>query len=329
VERAPSRDATGAPENRELTQAVVAPEVGVAPGAWQLFWRRFRGDTFALGALTFLALVILAALFAPLIVKVLGHPPNEQYPEMLDPSFGTPTGPSWNFPFGVDAVGSDVFSRVLYGARVSLLVAFVGTFFATVIGGVLGTLAGFYRGKTDTFISRIIDIVLAFPVLLLALGIASACSLGNGCLGGIVKPGITTVIGIIVLFSWTYVARLVRGQVLSLREKEFVEAAHASGASTRVILTREIFPNLVTPLVVYSALIIPQNILLEAALSYLGVGIAPPQASWGQMIAEATPLFDSAWWYFLFPGVALVLTVLAFNLVGEGIRDALDPYLAK
>lgn len=222
-----------------------------------------------------------------------------------------------------------MFSRVLYGARISLLVALVGTAMATAIGGVLGTLAGYYRGVVDTIISRAIDVMLAFPLLLLALGIASACSLGNGCLGGVIKPGAGTVIGIIVLFSWTYVARLVRGQVLSLREREFVEAARASGAGGGSILLREIFPNLVTPLVVYSALVIPQNILLEAALSYLGVGIAPPQASWGQMIAEATPLFASAWWYFLFPGVALVLTVLAFSLVGEGIRDALDPYLAK
>ena len=139
----------------------------------------------------------------------------------------------------------------------------------------------------------------------------------------------TTVIGIIVLFSWTYFARLARGQVLSLREKEFVEAARATGAGDLSILGREILPNLVTPLLVYLTLVIPLNILLEAALSYLGVGINPPQASWGQMIAEATPPFDSAWWYFLFPGLALVLTVLAFNLLGEAIRDALDPHTSR
>ncbi len=300
-----------------------------APSPWQLFWRRFRSDKLALCALAFLVALILLALFAPLITRLVAHPPNAQYPETLDQVYGTPTGPSREFLFGVDAVGSDVFSRVLYGARVSLAVAFIGTALATLIGGVLGTMAGYYRGITDTIISRTIDVMLAFPLLLLALGIASACSLGHGCVHGLVKPGMTTVIGIIVLFSWTYVARLVRGQVLSLREREFVEAAHATGASSPAILAREIFPNLVTPLVVYSALVIPQNILLEAALSYLGVGIAPPQASWGQMIAEATPLFDSAWWYFLFPGLFLVLTVLAFNLVGEGIRDALDPYLSK
>jgi ABC-type dipeptide/oligopeptide/nickel transport system permease subunit len=138
----------------------------------------------------------------------------------------------------------------------------------------------------------------------------------------------TTVIGIIVLFSWTYFARLARGQTLSLREQEFVEAARATGAGDLSILGREILPNLVTPVIVYAALVIPQNILLEAALSFLGVGINPPQASWGQMIAAATPIFDSAWWYFVFPGAALVLTVLAFNLLGEAVRDSLDPHLS-
>jgi peptide/nickel transport system permease protein len=139
----------------------------------------------------------------------------------------------------------------------------------------------------------------------------------------------STVIGIIVLFSWTYFARLARGQVLSIREREFVEAARATGASDAAILGREILPNVIPTVLVYVMLVIPLNILLEAALSFLGVGINPPQASWGQMIAEATPSFDTAWWYFLFPGLALVLTVLAFNLLGEAVRDALDPRMSK
>jgi ABC-type dipeptide/oligopeptide/nickel transport system permease subunit len=221
-----------------------------------------------------------------------------------------------------------VFARVLYGARVSLVVALVGTGVALLVGTALGVVAGYYRGIVDTLISRTVDVMLAFPLLLLALGIGSACSLGNGCAGGLVKPGMTTVIGIIVLFSWTYFARLARGQTLSLREQEFVEAARATGAGDLSILGREILPNLVTPVIVYAALVIPQNILLEAALSFLGVGINPPQASWGQMIAEATPSFDTAWWYFVFPGAALVLTVLAFNLLGEAVRDSLDPHLS-
>ena len=294
-----------------------------------LFWERLRSDRIALIAFTFLLVVVLAAVFAGPITRLVAHPPNAQYTDRLDQVFGTPTGPSWDFLFGVDTVGSDVFSRVLYGARVSLTVALVGTGIAMLIGTTLGIVAGYYRGIVDTVISRTVDVMLAFPLLLLALGIASACSLGQGCVGGVIQPGMTTVIGIIILFSWTYFARLARGQVLSLREKEFVEAARATGAGDLAILGREILPNLVTPVLVYLTLVIPLNILLEAALSYLGVGINPPQASWGQMIAEATPLFDSAWWYFLFPGVALVLTVLAFNLLGEAVRDALDPHMSK
>jgi peptide/nickel transport system permease protein len=289
----------------------------------------FRHDALALAALAFLALVVTSGLLAGTIADTFAHPPNAQYPEKLDPVFGTPTGPSREFFFGVDTVGSDVFARVLYGARVSLLIAVIGTGIAMVIGTTLGTIAGYYRGVVDTVISRATDVMLAFPLLLLALGIASACSLGQGCVGGLIEPGMTTVIGIVVLFGWTYFARLARGQVLSLREKEFVEAARATGAGDLGIIGREILPNLVTPIVVYAALVIPQVILLEAALSFLGVGINPPQASWGQMIAEATPVFDSAWWYFVFPGLALVLTVLAFNLIGEAVRDALDPHMSK
>jgi ABC-type dipeptide/oligopeptide/nickel transport system permease subunit len=295
---------------------------------FQLFWERFREDRVALAALGFIVLEIAIAVFAPWIVRVLGHPPNAQYPETLDPSFGTPTGPSRWFLFGVDTVGRDVFSRVVYGARVSLEVALVATALSVGLGVVAGMLAGFHRGPVDTLISRVIDVTLAFPILLLALGIASSCSLGSGCLRGTVKPGLSTVIVAIVVVNWTYIGRIIRGQTLSLREKEFVEAARVAGAGSTTIMFRELLPNLVAPIVVYSTLVIPQNILLEAALSYLGVGIDPPQASWGEMLAEATPIFATAWWFFLFPGLALLLTVLAFNLLGDGIRDALDPKTA-
>jgi peptide/nickel transport system permease protein len=292
---------------------------------WQLFWVRFRRDKVALAALAFLGLLILVALLAGPITRALAHPPDAQFPGALDPRFGTPTGPSSTFPFGVDKVGEDVFSRVVYGARVSLEVAFIATALSMAIGVVLGMVAGYYRGAVDTLISRVIDITLAFPILLLALGIGSACSLGNGCAGGAVKPGLPTVVVAIVVINWTYIGRIIRGQVLSLREKEFVEAARAAGAPNRTILFREILPNLTAPIVVYATLVIPQNILLEAALSFLGVGINPPQASWAEMLAEATPIFNTAWWFFAFPGAALLLTVLAFNLLGDGVRDALDP----
>jgi len=174
-------------------------------------------------------------------------------------------------------------------------------------------------------LSRLMDVLLAFPILLLGIGLASACALGDGCLGGIIQPGLTTVIFVIALATWPYIARIIRGQVLSLREKEFVEAARSVGASNPRIMLRHILPNLVAPLIVYTTLIVPTNILFEAALSFLGVGVQPPAASWGQMIADATSIFDTAWWYMVFPGVALVLTVLAFNLVGDGLQDALNP----
>ncbi len=207
----------------------------------------------------------------------------------------------------------------------SLEVAFISTGIAVLIGVIVGTVAGYFRGWIDSLLARLMDIVLAFPILLLAIGLASACSLGKGCLGGLITPGRVTLIVVIALSSWPYIGRIIRGQVLSIREKEYIEAARSLGASNSRIMFREILPNLVAPIIVYTSLILPTNILYEAALSFLGVGVQPPTASWGQMIASATPIFDTAWWYMLFPGIALVLTVLAFNLVGDGLQDALNP----
>jgi peptide/nickel transport system permease protein len=278
-----------------------------------------------MAAFAFVVMLIIVAIAAPLIVKLVGaRPPDQQATKYLD-SFGTPTGPSKDNIFGVDTLGRDLFSRVLYGARVSLQVALIATAISVFIGVVFGMIAGFYRGWVDTVISRFIDVLLAFPILLFGIGLASACSLGKGCLGGLIKPGLTVVIFVIAFVNWTYIARIVRGQVLSLREKEFIEASRSLGASNFRIVFREVLPNLVAPIIVYTTLIIPQNILFEAALSFLGVGVQPPQASWGQMLAEATDIFDSAWWYMVFPGTALLLTVLAFNLLGDGLQDALNP----
>src|SRR5487761_239419 len=296
--------------------------VGRTP--WELFWARFKRDKVAIAALVFIVLLVLVAILAGPITAAVAHSPDAQFPQYLD-SFGLPSGPSSRFLFGLDQVGRDVFSRVLYGAQASLEVALIATAISVGIGVVLGMVAGYFRGWVDTIISRLIDVTLAFPILLLALGIASACSLGNGCAAGLNHPGLGTVIVAIVVINWTYIGRIIRGQVLSLREKEFIEAARASGARSSTIIFRELLPNLVAPIVVYSTLIIPQNILLEAALSFLGVGIQPPRASWGQMLADASPIYSTAWWYFAFPGGALLLTVLAFNLLGDGVRDALDP----
>jgi peptide/nickel transport system permease protein len=300
-------------------------EAITARSPMQLFWRRLRTDKVALAAAGFIVLLVVCAVFAPLIVNIVGVTgPTQQNPKALD-SFGTPTGPSGDHPMGVDQLGRDVFARVLYGARVSLEVAIIATALSVAIGVTVGMIAGFFRGWVDTGLSRLIDVLLAFPILLFGIGLASACSLGNGCLGGLIEPGLTVVIFVIAFVNWTYIARIIRGQVLSLREKEFVEASRSLGASNGRIIFRELLPNLVAPIIVYSTLVIPQNILFEAALSFLGVGIQPPNASWGQMLADATSIFDSAWWYMVFPGTALLLTVLAFNLLGDGLHDALNP----
>jgi ABC-type dipeptide/oligopeptide/nickel transport system permease subunit len=309
-------------------ETAVAGEIA-ARSPLELFTRRLRRDKVALVAAGFVVFLIVLAIFAPLIVDALGAPkPDVQDRTALDKFFGTPTGPSSSHYFGVDELGQDVFSRTIYGLRLSLVVAVVATAISLIIGVLIGLLAGFYRGIIDTILSRFIDIVLAFPVLLLGIGISSSCSLGKnneGCLGGLIKPGATTVIFVIALVNWTYIARIVRGQVLSLREKEFVEAARSLGASDMRIVFRHILPNLVAPLIVYTSLLIPQNILFEAALSFLGVGVQPPTPSLGKMISDAAANFDTQWWAMLFPGTALVLIVLAFNLVGDGLQDALNP----
>jgi ABC-type dipeptide/oligopeptide/nickel transport system permease subunit len=361
----------------------------------QLFWRRLRQDKVALVALTFIAILILIAIFAPLIVKIVGaRPPNDQSTAHLSidvNGFPSAAPPSGKDLFGTDGLGRDVFSRVMYGARVSLEVAFIATALIVIVGVTLGMVAGYYRGWIDTVLARTMDVMLAFPVLLLALGLAAACALkgcipvnfnlvgliviaiaGVGGLGsiawlargarksgeplqrreitsraipwgvvlvvglflefivtshspGVISPGLPVVIFVIAMAGWPYMARIIRGQVLSIREKEFVEAARSLGASDARILFRHILPNLVAPIIVYTTLLIPTNILFEAALSFLGVGVQPPTASWGSMLADATDIFDTAWWFMTFPGLALLLTVLSFNLIGDGLQDALNP----
>jgi peptide/nickel transport system permease protein len=297
----------------------------VARSPWELFFRRFREDKFALVSIVFLTLLILVAIFAPLVVSLVGAPgPYAADQSALD-IFGQPTGPSSAHLFGVDQIGRDVFSRVIYGARVSLLVAGVSTALTTTFGVFCGLFAGYYRGWVDTLVSRTVDAFLAIPYLLLAIGLASACSFGNGCLGGLVKPGVPVVIAVIAITSWTYPARIIRGQVLSLREKEFVDAARSLGASNFRIIVKELLPNLTAPIIVFATTFVPTAILFEAALSFLGVGVQPPEPSWGQMISDASPNIATQWWYMLFPGLALLFTVLAFNFVGDAMTDALNP----
>jgi len=316
----------------------IDPTAIAARTPWELFWRRFKEDRLAMASLIFLAILVVVAIFAPLLVKAVGAPgPDFQDQGALDPNFATATGPSSAHIFGVDQLGRDVFSRVVYGARVSLIVAFTATLLATIVGVVAGLLAGYFRGWIDTVVSRTVDVLLAIPYLMLAIGLAAACTFSStgkgggasaGCLGGLIKPGLTVVIFVIAVTSWTYMARIVRGQTLSLREKEFIEAARASGAGHGRIIFRELLPNLTAPIIVYASILVPQVILYEAALSFLGVGVVD-QPSWGQMISDATQDFSTYWWYMMFPGIALLLTVLAFNLVGDAMQDALNPRAKK
>ena len=291
----------------------------------RLFWDRFKQDKAAvLGGITIGLLILIAIFGGPIASWITGHGQNEPFTNMTD-AYGVPRGPNSQFWFGADAEGRDLFVRVMYGARTSLLVGIVASGIALVIGTVVGLISGFFGGVTDTVLSRSADILLAVPQILIAVGIVAACSTTkNGCLGGLVQPGLGIVILVITIFSWSYIARIVRGYTLSLREKEFVESARAAGAGNIRILSTEILPNLIGPLIVYATLLIPTNILFEAALSYLGLGVPPNEASWGSILSDASQLYDVAWWLMLFPGAFLIITTLAFNLLGDGLRDAFD-----
>ena len=319
--------ATIAPET-ETAAALPGEGVGAVAGRSprQLFWARFKKDRAALFGLAVIVFLIIIALAAPLISKIVGHGPNDLFTREMTDEFGLPKGPNSEFWFGADDSGRDLFVRVVYGARTSLLVALVATGIAVAVGTILGIAAGYFGGIIDTIISRTIDIILSMPVLLFAIGIAAACSAtASGCLGGLVKPGRPVVIFIIAAFTWPYIARIVRGNTLSLREKEFIEAARSLGAGHGRIMFREILPNLVAPIIVYTTVIIPSNILFEAALSFLGLGVPDRIPSWGRMLADSADIFDVAWWFMFFPGLFLITTTLAFNLLGDGLRDALDP----
>ncbi|MGH3612724.1 MAG: ABC transporter permease [Pseudonocardia sp.] len=295
----------------------------------QIAWLRLRRDRVALGGGAVIVALILVAIFAPLIVGLLGHPPLEFHYEKVDPDLQVPVGSfggiSGDFLFGAEPInGRDLFSRVVYGARISLLIAFLATVLSVLIGTVFGVIAGYYGGWVDTVISRTMDVFLAFPLLLFALALAGVVpDRAFGQEGDTLR--IALIVFIIGFFSWPYIGRIIRGQALSLREREFVDAARSLGARTPRILFTEMLPNLVAPILVYATLLIPTNILFEAALSFLGVGIRPPAPSWGGMLSEATHWYQIAPHFMIFPGLAIFVTVLAFNLFGDGLRDALDP----
>lgn len=295
----------------ELTERHIA---GRTP--MQLAWARLRRDRVSMLCLAFVILLVLVAIFAPLLTALLGHGPNQQFPNTGLSINGIPVGPSGRFLLGTDNLGRDVLSRIIYGARISLLVGVGATAIALALGTLVGLVSGYYGGRVDTLLARFMDLLLSFPVLLFALALVARFG-----------PSLPLLLLVIAFFTWPLIGRLVRGQVISLREREFVEAARSLGAGDLRIMLFEIAPNLIALAVVYATLLIPVNIVTEATLSFLGLGIQPPTASWGGMISDAQSgdLFTIAWWFLVFPAAALFLTTLAFNLLGDGLRDALDP----
>lgn len=307
----------------------------VARGAWEDFSRRLRHDRLALAAAVFLVLLVFAAVVgAPLSARLTGHGPNEQFETALSidgfplgimqrtyDASGTHHDPHGQlFVLGSDRLGRDALVRVLYGARVSLIVAFGATSLAILIGLILGLTAGYYGGRLDAVVSRLVESAMAFPALLLAVGLAV-----------VIGPGLANVLLVIALFSWFYTARVVRANTRTLKSSQFVEAARSVGSSDRHIIGHHILPHLATPLIVIATSVVATNILFEAGLSYLGVGVPLPTASWGSMLSDGVTsgYYRLAPALALVPGVALVLTMLALNLLGDGLRDALDPRSAN
>lgn len=283
---------------------------------WRLAYERLRSDRATVISFTVIVLLIILAFAAPLIASLTGHGVNQQFRTTgLSPE-GLPTGPGSKFLLGTDDQGRDVLVRIAYGTRISLIVGLLGTVISVAIGAVLGLCAGFFGGLIDTVISRIIDIILSLPYLLFAIALVS-----------IHGPSFSIVIIVISLFSWSSVARIVRGQVLSIREREYVEASRSLGAPAWRIMFVDILPNVIAQLTVLTTLLIPATILFEAALSFLGVGPVDPTPAWGLMVSDGKSLLATAPHLLFFPGAAIFLTVLAFVFVGDGLRDALDPKL--
>ena len=324
-----------------LAEAVIDETTGEvrARGYWEQVWRRFRRDRVALASIVFLVFVVLICYpGATIAEKIIGHSPDDPFPDGIDDGL-IPVGP-WHEvynPFtgqqdmlilgASDTLGRDEFLRLLYGGRVSLQVAVLATIGAMFIGTVLGAAAGYYRGWIDTVVSRLTEITMAFPALLFIIAMASTVGsrLDNITFGGVLGKGVLTLVLVFWVFGWFYPARIMRAKVLSLREKEFVEAALMTGASDWRIIRSHLMPHLAAPIIVYSTLVVASYILAEAALSFLGVGIKLPTASWGNLLSSAPEFYTSQPWLMLWPGLAVVFTTLAFNLLGDGLRDAFDP----
>jgi peptide/nickel transport system permease protein len=273
-----------------------------------IFWRRLSHNRMALAGGVIVLGMFALALLAPLVAR---DPGAIDIARRLQ-------SPSWAFPLGTDDLGRDVLARIFYGARISLLVGFVAVGISTLIGILLGALAGYYGRWIDALIMRFVDIMLCFPSFFLILAVIA-----------FLEPSIWNIMIIIGLTSWMGVARLVRAEFLSLRERDFVLAARALGARDSRIIFRHVLPNALSPVLVSATLGVAGAILTESALSFLGIGVQPPTPSWGNMLITGKQTLGTAWWLSAFPGLAILITVLGYNLLGEGIRDALDPRLKE
>ncbi len=301
------------------------PPAGGAEGAparkiegrspWRLGLERLLRDRAAMISLGVIVIIVLVAIFAPVIAAITGHGPNQTFQLIGLSAIGQPKGPNATFLLGTDDQGRDIMVRIAYGARISLIVGVLATALTVAVGAIVGLIAGYFGGVTDSILARFMDWLLAIPFLLFAISLVT-----------IIGPGLTVVIIVIGFFGWASVGRIVRGQVLSIKEREFVQAARALGAGPWRIMFVDILPNVMAPIIVYSTLLIPLSIVTEASLSFLGVGIPAPTADWGQMISASQSVYQyGAWWYLVFPSLALLITTLAFNIFGDGVRDAFDP----
>jgi peptide/nickel transport system permease protein len=322
----------------DLLSAPVTGEAGEATkiqgrSLGRIAWTRLKRDTWAIaGGVVIVVLVVgsIASVFlnAAGVIDPIGF-----HPDLINATYGRPIagfgGISAAHPLGIDpGNGRDLLARILVGSQYSLLIAAGSTLLSVVIGVVLGLLAGYSGGWVDTVISWLMNVFLAFPLLLFAIALTGVVGGGNSAFG---LSGntlhVVVLIFVIGFFNWPYISRIVRGQTLSLREREFVDAARSQGARGGYILRHELLPNLIAPILVYTTLLIPTNILFESALSFLGVGLQPPTPTWGGMLSDAVSngFYSTDPEYVLVPGLAIFITVMAFNLLGDGLRDALDP----
>lgn len=298
-----------------MATVATTPAAEALPKRPNAVWQFIKSEPLGIFGFLIILLYVVCALGAHWIAHY--HPEEIDFAAML----AAPGEAHW---FGTDQYGRDVFSRIVYGARISLLVAFLSAFVAVSLGTFFGIVAGYFGGWVDAAISRVMDLLLAFPQLLFIIALVSVVP---AKLWGFEGSGLRIAVLVLVIgfFGWPYIGRIVRGQTLSLREREYVEAARSLGAGRLYILFRELLPNLVAPITVYATLMIPTNVLTEAALSFLGVGVKPPTPSWGETLSTAVRTYEDDPLFMIFPGMAIFITVLAFNLFGDGVRDALDP----